>query len=136
MIVKFEEDESGNLILPIPKNICEELNLNPNDAMSWSDNGDGSFTIKKKVIETELIIVETISKFRLRYAVRVPVGRSDLAIQMVENETAIELGQKHLGETVGNSFTASRKLVSKYAIQDCEYLTEEMIERSITDYKA
>ena len=136
MIVQFEEDESGNLILPIPKNICEELNLNPNDAMSWSDNGDGSFTIKKKHVETELIMVETISSFRIQYAVRVPIGRSDLAIQMVKNEKTIELGQKHLGERVENHYPVSRELVSIFARQDCEYITEDMIERSITDYKA
>ena len=48
MIVKLEEDPlTGELILPLPDEIMEELDVDIGDELEWIDNEDGTFTIRK-----------------------------------------------------------------------------------------
>jgi hypothetical protein len=48
MIVKLEEDPlTGELILPLPDEIMEELDIDIGDELEWIDNEDGTFTIRK-----------------------------------------------------------------------------------------
>ena len=49
--VQLETDESGDLILPFPPKLLEELGWEAGDQLLWSDNGDGTYTIKKDDIE-------------------------------------------------------------------------------------
>ena len=49
MLVPIQEDEDGDLVLPLPFELCEQLGWKIGDAVKWIDNGDGSFTITKVV---------------------------------------------------------------------------------------
>ena len=45
--VQYDE-ETGELILVIPDKLLTELNWTINDTLIWSDNEDGSFTLRRK----------------------------------------------------------------------------------------
>ena len=49
--VTIEEDENGDLILPVSDKICAELGWKIGDTLRWTSNQDGSFTISKVVTE-------------------------------------------------------------------------------------
>lgn len=112
--ISLEEDpETGDLILPLNDEILEGTGWKTGDTIDWIDNKDGSWTMKK--IETQWVLVETISTFRERYMVEVPVGtdqygkdKADWALDTVTLEEAKEFSQQHLGETI-----VSHRVVTK-----------------------
>ena len=112
--ISLEEDpETGDLILPLNDDILEQTGWKTGDSIDWIDNKDGSWTMKK--IETQWVLVETISTFRERYMVEVPVGidqygkdKADWALDTVTLEEAKEFSQQHLGETI-----VSHRVVTK-----------------------
>jgi hypothetical protein len=112
--IELEEDpETGDLILPLNDEILEGTGWQTGDSLEWIDNKDGSWTMKK--IETQWVLVETVSTFRERYMVEVPVGvdrygkdKADWALDTVTLEEAKEFSQEHLGETI-----VSHRVVTK-----------------------
>ena len=112
--ISLEEDpETGDLILPLNDDILEQTGWKTGDSIDWIDNKDGSWTMKK--IETQWVLVETVSTFRERYMVEVPVGvdrygkdKADWALDTVTLEEAKEFSQEHLGETI-----VSHRVVTK-----------------------
>ena len=112
--INLEEDpETGDLILPLNDDILEQTGWKTGDAIDWIDNKDGSWTMKK--IETQWVLVETVSMFRERYMVEVPIGtdqygkdKADWALDTVTMEEAKEFSQEHLGETI-----VSHRVVTK-----------------------
>ena len=105
-IVTIQEDENGELILPLGEGVCEELGWGEGDTLNWKDNGDGSWTVTKK--ETELVLVECVSTFRMRYMVEVPKGKAEWALDTVTMNEAKEFSQVHIGEQI-----VSHRVVSK-----------------------
>jgi hypothetical protein len=112
--INLEEDpETGDLILPLNDDILEQTGWKTGDSIDWIDNKDGSWTMKK--IETQWVLVETVSTFRERYMVEVPIGvdrygkdKADWALDTVTLEEAKEFSQEHLGETI-----VSHRVVTK-----------------------
>ena len=112
--INLEEDpETGDLILPLNDDILEQTGWKTGDSIDWIDNKDGSWTMKK--IETQWVLVETVSMFRERYMVEVPVGTDSYgkdkalwALDTVTLEEAKEFSQEHLGETI-----VSHRVVTK-----------------------
>ena len=112
--ITLEEDpETGDLILPLNDDILEQTGWKTGDSIDWIDNKDGSWTMKK--IETQWVLVETVSMFRERYMVEVPVGvdrygkdKAEWALDTVTLEEAKEFSQEHLGETI-----VSHRVVTK-----------------------
>ena len=104
--ISLEEDpETGDLILPLNDDILEQTGWKTGDSIDWIDNKDGSWTMKK--IETQWVLVETVSMFRERYMVEVPVGvdrygkdKTLWALDTVTMGEAKEFSQEHLGETI------------------------------------
>ena len=106
--VTVEEDPaSGDLILPFPEGLCEKLGWDIDDTLDWEDNGDGSYTLSKKV-ETEWVLVECVSTFRGRYMVEVPKGKTEWSLDTVTMNEAKEFSQEHLGEQI-----VSHRVVTK-----------------------
>ena len=62
--------------------------------------------------EKELVLVECVSTFRMRYVVEVPKDKKDWALDTVVMNEAEELSQEHLGE----------QIVSHRVIDENEYL--------------
>jgi hypothetical protein len=92
-------EENGELVLPLDEEMMECLGAEPGDTIEWTDNGDGSWTMSKKK-ETEIVLVECISSFRMLYAVEVPKGNKAWALDTVTMQEAEEVGQEHIGETI------------------------------------
>lgn len=105
--VIIEEDDEGNLVLPLSDDILEELGWEIGDTIDWTDNKDGSWSMTKKK-ETEFVLVECVSTFRMRYMVEVPKGKADWALDTVVMNEAEEFSQEHLGEHI-----VSHRVVSK-----------------------
>ena len=128
MIVELIKDpETGDLILPLSDEIFEGLGWKIGDTIQWIDNKDGSWTMKK-VEETQLVLVETVSMFRQRYMVEVPVGtdkqgndKSLWALDTVTCNDAKEFSQEHLGETIVSHRVVSRKEAMTLCDTDNEY---------------
>jgi len=112
--INLEEDpETGDLILPLNDDILEGTGWKTGDSIDWIDNKDGSWTMKE--IETQWVLVETVSMFRERYMVEVPAGtdiygndKADWALDTVTMSEAKEFSQEHLGETI-----VSHRVVTK-----------------------
>ena len=99
--VKLEVDpKTGDLVLPLPEKLMEEVGWQIGDTIDWKDNGDGSFSMTKKETETEWVLVEAISQFRERYMVEVPKGKASYALDSVTMQEAKEFSQEHLGEVI------------------------------------
>lgn len=49
-IITLEEadDGSGDLVLPLPQDLLDGAGWKEGDTLKWIDNGDGSWTLKKK----------------------------------------------------------------------------------------
>lgn len=110
MIIQLETDENGDLILPLSDELCAEAGWKIGDTIQWIDNGNGTWSLKK--MEKELVLVECISTFRMRYVVEVPAGKKEWALDTVVMNEAEELSQEHLGE----------QIVSHRVINESEYL--------------
>lgn len=110
MIVTLEKDENGDLILPLGEELCSELGWKIGDTIKFIDNSNGSWTMKK--LEKELVLVECISTFRMRYVVEVPIGKKEWALDTVVCQEAEEFSQEHIGE----------QIVSHRVIDNQEYL--------------
>jgi hypothetical protein len=126
--INLEEDpETGDLILPLNDDILE--------GTGWKtgDNKDGSWTMKK--IETQWVLVETVSTFRERYMVEVPIGvdrygkdKADWALDTVTLEEAKEFSQEHLGETIVSHRVVTKEEALALCDKDnayCKSWTEE-----------
>lgn len=97
-IVTLEQDAEGNLVLPISDEMMAELGWKIGDTINWNDNEDGSWTMSKR--ETELVLVECVSTFRMRYMVEVPKGKAEWALDTVVMNEADEFSQEHVGEQI------------------------------------
>ena len=113
--VNLEEDpETGDLILPLNDDILAETGWKTGDSIEWIDNKNGSWTMKK-IENTQWVLVETVSMFRQRYMIEVPVGiddhgkdKAEWALDTVTMEEAKEFSQEHLGENI-----VSHRVVTK-----------------------
>jgi hypothetical protein len=121
-IITLEEDaETGDLILPLNDEILAETGWQTGDTLDWIDNGDGSWTMRKK--ETQWVLVEAISTFRERYMVEVPVGtdrygkdKTLWALDTVTMGEAKEFSQEHLGETI----VSHRVMTEEESLELCD----------------
>lgn len=59
-------------------------------------------------METELVMVECVSMFRMRYLVEVPVGKAEWALDTVTMQEAGEFSQEFVDENI-----ISHRVVSK-----------------------
>lgn len=120
MIIELEEDENGNLILPLGDELCSELGWKVGDTIVWTDLGDGSWSMKK--MEKELVLVECISTFRMRYVIEVPTGKKEWALDTVTMNEAEELSQEHLGEQIVSHRVISQEEYFRIFNEDNDYL--------------
>ena len=125
--INLEEDpETGDLILPLNDDILEQTGWKTGDSIDWIDNKDGSWTMKK--IETQWVLVETVSMFRERYMVEVPVGvdrygkdKTLWALDTVTMGEAKEFSQEHLGETIVTHHVVTKEDALAMCDKDNDY---------------
>jgi len=122
IVTLVEDEDTGDLILPIGDELMSEVGWEVGDTLDWVDNKDGSFTImKKQEVETELVLVECISQFRQRYMVEVPKGKAEWALDTVTMEQADEFSQVHLGETIVSHRVVSKEEMLALCDKDNDY---------------
>lgn len=135
MIVYLETDGYGNLILPLSDVLCAEAGWKIGDTIEWITNGDDTWTLRKKEMKTELVMVDCISTFRTRYVVQVPQGKKDWALDTVTMNEAEEFSQEHLGEQIVSHRVIDIAEYYRMFDEDNAYLkswTDEQKERFIT----
>lgn len=135
MIVTLETDENGELILPLSDELCAEAGWKIGDTLEWIDNEDGTWTLRKKEMKTELVLVEAISSFRMRYVVEVPVGKKEWALDTVTMNEAEEFSQEHISEQIVSHRVIDMAEYHRLFAEDNSYLngwTDEQKLRFIT----
>ena len=112
--VDVQEDAEGELFIEFPPEMMEEVGWKEGDNLLWTDNKNGTWTLTKKP-ETQWVLVETVSTFRERYMIEVPIGtddfghdKADWALDTVTMNEAKEFSQEHLGEQI-----VSHRVVTK-----------------------
>ena len=114
MIVRLEQDENGDLILPLGDELCESVGWKIGDTIVWKDNGDGSWTMSKKP-KTKIVLVDALVSYRMRYAVELAEDSpEEWALDTVTMEQAAEFSQECLGE----------QIVSHRVITEAEFLQQ------------
>ena len=63
-------ETTDEFVLPLPEDILNEVKWQEGDTLRWKDNLDGSFTLERVESQEKIYLVETVSQFRMRYAVR------------------------------------------------------------------
>lgn len=121
--VTVEEDENGELILPLPDGLLKEMNWKEGDTLKFNDNKDGTFSMSKVVTGTKLVLVETISTFRMRYVVELSEDSPvDWAFDTVCCEEASEFSQKHINEDIISHRVISKDEFLRVFNEDNSYL--------------
>lgn len=115
-VVELEEDDAGNLVLPLNEEILAECHLAEGDTVEWFDNKDGSYTMRKKDNEKVWVMVECVSTFRMRYLVEAPKDHPEYALDTVVMNEAKEFSQEHLGEQI----VSHRVVTTDEALQICD----------------
>jgi hypothetical protein len=114
MIVKLEQDENGDLVLPLSDELLQSLGWRIGDTVVWKDNEDGSWTMSKKP-KTKIVLVDTLVSYRMRYAVELAEDSPESwALDTVTMEQAVEFSQECLGE----------QIVSHRVITEAEFLQQ------------
>jgi hypothetical protein len=89
----------------------------PGEVNYWYDKPEDM----KMSEETQLVLVECIHQYRMRYVVEVPFGHADWALDTVVMEEAKEFSQLSLGETIVSHRVVSRDQVLKLCDEDNDY---------------
>ena len=120
--VEVQENDAGELFIELPQDILAAANLAEGDTVEWVDNKDGSYTLQRKEVETQWVLVETVSQFRMRYMVEVPVGKAEWALDTVTMEEAKEFSQHHMGESIISHRVVTQEEALDLFDRDNDYL--------------
>ena len=89
--------------------------------------------------DTEWVLVEAVSVFRMRYMVEVPKGKSEYALDTVVMNEALEFSQKHLDETIVSHRVVGKKEALALCDEDNDYTKgwskDKKIEAFFTPWK-
>jgi len=128
-VIVEEDPETGDLILPFPEGLCDQLGWEIDDTLNWESNDDGSFILSKKV-ETQWVLVECVSTFRDRYMVEVPIGtdthgkdKTEWALDTVTMNEAKTFSSEHLGEQIVSHRVVSKEEALSLCDKDNDYTT-------------
>lgn len=135
-IVTLQEDpETGDLILPFPEGMLEEMGWNIGDMLDWKVNDNGTFTLtKKEEQDTEWVLVECVSTFRDRYMVEVPKGKSEWAMDTVTMNEAKTFSSEHLGEQIVSHRVVTKEEAFELCDKDNDYFSSWDKETKIKNF--
>lgn len=122
-VITQEDPDTGDVILPLPDELLDQMPWEEGDTLEFKDNLDGSFTLSKKP-ETELVMVDVVSTYRIRYAVEVPKGKTVWALDTVTMEDAKEFSQEHLGEQIVSYRVVTEEEALKMCDEENSYCSE------------
>jgi len=133
-------EEDGEYLIPLGDDLCEQMGWEVGDTLQWTDNKDGSFSLSKQEKQmTQLVLVETVHSFRMRYVVEVPQGQLDWALDTVVCEDAKEFSQEFIGEQIVSSRVLTKEQVIELAREDNKYLAswpdEKLYSHFVTEWE-
>lgn len=105
-----------DVVMPLPDEVIDGTGWQLGDKIEFTKTENGSVVMKK--FETELVMVETVSIFRIRYVVEVPKGKKEYAADSVisgrdtDNVEIVEFSQEHIDENI----------LSTRVIDEAEYI--------------
>jgi hypothetical protein len=114
-ILEVQETPIGEQFIAFPDEAIAELGWRDGDTIEWLDNGDGSWTIKKKEPKV-WVMVEAIQSFRMRYMVEVPADHPEYALDTVTMQEAKEFSQYALPEVINSH----RVMTEDKALELCD----------------
>ena len=133
-----KDSDTGDLILPLPDEVMESNGYKIGDVLNWKDNKDGSFSLSKKET-TELVLVECIQAYRMRYLVEVPKGQHERALDTVVMNEATEFSQKSMEEIIVSHRVVTQKEALNIFDVDNDYLVgwteQQKLDVCITHWK-
>ena len=146
-LINLEDGEDGEVILPFPSEMLTELGWNEGDTLDWTDNKDGTFSIKKIEPAMQWVLVETVNTFRNRYMIQTPIGidayganKADWALDTFTMNEAEDFSQEHIGEQIISHRVVSEAEALKMCDVDNDYASEwsdkKKIEVFFTKFKA
>ena len=91
-------------------------------------------TTKVITPNTEWVLVDAVSMFRIRYMVEVPVGKAEWALDTVTMNEAKEFSQEHLGETIVSHRVVSKEEALVQFDTDNDYLKSWTSEHKIQTF--
>ena len=114
--VQYDQDLGHFIILP--DEALNQVGWKSGDVIEWIDNGDGSWTLKKKEPEDEKVwvMVEALQTFRMRYMVQVPATNPEWALDTVTMNEAKEFSQLALPEVI----SSHRVMTEEEALALCD----------------
>lgn len=127
-IIKDGED----LILDLGEDFCRECGWNVGDSISFEDNKDGTFTMKK--IEEDYVLVTTVSTFKMTYLVKVPKGKTEYAEDSVVMQELDEFVQAHLGEQIVESRIVSPEEIVAIAKKNYHFTESWSTDKILSAY--
>ena len=110
-VTLIEDPETKDLIMPFPEGMCDELGWEIGASLNWTQLPNGTLSLTK--IDTDWVLVDCVSTYRMRYMVQVPKGKSEWALDTVTMEEAKEFSQEHIGEQI----ISHRVVTKKYALE-------------------
>lgn len=89
-------------------------------------------------MNTEFVLVECVSTFRMRYVVEVPAGKTEWALDTVTMNEAEEFSQEHIGEQIMSHRVLTKEEVITLCDNDNDYVKswgdEKKIEVFVTPW--
>lgn len=128
-VVPVQEDDSGECFIEFPSDVLEQLGWQEGDVLDWKVGDNGEVIVTKK--ETEFVLVEALSQYRMRYVVEVPKGKKEWAADTVTCEEVEEFSQLHLGEVILSTSVLSRDEVLALCDEDNQYASSWSEEKKI-----
>jgi hypothetical protein len=90
---------TDDFFIELNDEILAETGFKIGDELEWADRGDGSWSLKKKVEKT-WVMVEAVHTFRMRYMVEVPAEHPEYALDTVTMDAAKEFSQEFIGQQI------------------------------------
>ena len=118
------DPDTGDGILEFPTDLLESTGWKEGDKLVWTDLNNGSWSLRKQ--EMDLVLVECVNQFRMRYLVEVPKGKQEWALDTVTMNEAKEFSQEHLGETIVSSRVISEENALELCKQDNAYMFKNL----------
>lgn len=122
-----EDPDTGDAIIEFPTDLLEAAGWQEGDVLEWKELNNGAYQLTKKE-KTQWVLVETVSTFRHRYVVEVPVGTDDYgydkkewALDTVTMNEAKEFSQYHLGEQIVSHRVVTQKEALALCDEDNDY---------------
>jgi antitoxin component of MazEF toxin-antitoxin module len=91
-------EEDGDVIMPLPDDICKEMNIGPGTELEFKPQPDGSIVMKRKH-ELKTFAVETVSVFRHVYFVKAESAEHAMD-EVTCNDGNMNYFQKHVEESI------------------------------------